>query len=171
MIYSQEDRLRDDFQTSPIDYESVNFKSMHFFVWNLDFIARLACTLSIANTLSPAPTFMFAFKNKVKIESISSAYLTTGLIGSIIWLMYGSKKKDTSLILANGAALTLFLLYIFILYSLNSHWKRALPILYFSLFSLMVLAMLASSYFLGQLGALLNILQTVVMASSLVRMS
>ena len=113
----------DDYTSSTIEYESVKFKTMYLFVWNLDFIARLACTLSIANTLSPAPTFIFALKNKVKVESISSFYLTTGLISTIIWLMYGSKKRDMSLILSNGAALALLLLYIFFLHYLNSHWK------------------------------------------------
>lgn len=122
---------------------------MIHYLWKLDFIARLACILSIANTLSPAPTFFFAFKNHVKVQSISSAYLTTGLINAIIWVLYASKKRDLSLLLANGAGLTLSLLYIFSLHYLNSHWKHALSILYFSLFSLIALSFFASSYFLG----------------------
>lgn len=96
--------------------EEAEFNS---YSWCVDFIARLACVLTICNNLSPAPTFFFAYTNKVKVESITLSYLLSGVINCSTWFVYGSIVGDASIIFANGAAAILLMAYVFALNAIN----------------------------------------------------
>ena len=134
----------------------------------VDFVARLACVLSISNNLSPAPTFFFAYRDRVKVESISQSYLLAGVVNCSTWFVYGSLVRDASLISANGVAAVLLLGYVFALNAINTHWRAALKFLYAFFALLAVLRLLGSPASLGQLGCALTILQSFALASGLV---
>ncbi len=138
------------------------------YAWCVDFIARLACVLTICNNLSPAPTFLFAYRSSVKVESISQSYLLSGVINCSTWFIYGTFVQDPSIIFANGVAAVLLLAYMFALNAINDHWKLALKFLYMFLVLLVLLRLFGNASSLGQLGCALSILQSFALASGLV---
>lgn len=145
--------------------EEADFNS---YSWCVDFIARLACVLTICNNLSPAPTFFFAYTNKVKVESISQGYLLSGVINCSTWFIYGSIVGDASIIFANGAAAILLMSYVFALNAINSHWRNALKYFYIFLIFLVLLRVFGNANSLGQLGCGLTFIQSFALASGLV---